>query len=142
MMATEIAVDGKTRKQFPALGYRPQGEFILEGNSLSLEAISHWTTLRHLLECAFICNNARLEKAGADYRVIGDPTEGALVCLAEKAGMRGDSPAIAPQPFESIRKRMSVIVKTDRQSTATIYVKGAPVETLAAMRPNLNGRQQ
>ena len=129
MMATEVAVDGKT-VSVSGLGYRPQGEFILEGNSLSLEAISRWTTLRHLLECAFVCNNARLEKGGADYRVIGDPTEGALACLAEKAGMRGTHQRLHLNPFESMRKRMSVIVKTDRESTATVYVKGAPLETL------------
>ena len=129
MMATEVAVDGKT-VSVSGLGYRPEGEFILEGNSLSLEGISRWTTLRHLLECAFVCNNARLEKAGADYLVIGDPTEGALACLAEKAGIRGTHQRLHLNPFESIRKRMSVIVKTDRESTATIYVKGAPLETL------------
>ncbi|PYU98917.1 MAG: metal-transporting ATPase, partial [Acidobacteria bacterium] len=129
MMATEVAVDGKT-VSVSGLGYRPEGEFVLEGNSLSLDAISRWTTLRHLLECAFVCNNARLEKAGADYRVIGDPTEGALACLAEKAGIRGTHQRLHLNPFESIRKRMSVIVKTDRESTATVYVKGAPLETL------------
>jgi len=129
MMATEVAVDGKTLS-VSGLGYRPQGEFILEGNSLSLEAVSRWTTLRHLLECAFVCNNARLEKAGADHRVIGDPTEGALACLAEKAGIRGTHQRLHLNPFESIRKRMSVIVKTDRESAATVYVKGAPLETL------------
>jgi sodium/potassium-transporting ATPase subunit alpha len=129
MMATEVAVDGKA-VSVSGLGYRPQGEFILDGASLSLEAISRWTTLRRLLECAFVCNNARLEKAGADYRVIGDPTEGALACLAEKAGMRGTHQRLHLNPFESIRKRMSVIVKTDPQSNATVYVKGAPLETL------------
>ena len=128
-MATEVAVDGKV-VSVSGIGYRPQGDFILDGVPLSLEAISHWTTLRRVFECAFICNNARLEKAGADYRVIGDPTEGALACLAEKAGIRGTHQRLHLNPFESIRKRMSVIVRNDPQSTATVYVKGAPLETL------------
>jgi len=130
MMATEIAVDGK-RIQVSGVGYRPQGEFVHDGQTLSLEAISHWHTLRRLLDCAFICNNAKIEKKDADFRVIGDPTEGALVCLAEKAGLRGTHQRLHLNPFESIRKRMSVIVRPYRQKDAVIYVKGAPVEMLA-----------
>ena len=129
MMATEIAVDDKI-VQVSGVGYRPQGEFNLAAKKLSLDAISHWPTLRRLIECAFTCNNARLDKSGADYLVIGDPTEGALVCLAEKAGLRGVHQRLHLNPFESIRKRMSVVVKSPPQSEPTIYVKGAPVETL------------
>ncbi|HET9916488.1 MAG TPA: HAD-IC family P-type ATPase, partial [Candidatus Binatia bacterium] len=130
MMATEVAVDGK-RIEVSGVGYRPQGEFVHDGQTLSLEAISHWHTLRRLLDCAFICNNAKIEKKDADFRVIGDPTEGALVCLAEKAGLRGTHQRLHLNPFESIRKRMSVVVRPYRQKDAVIYVKGAPVEMLA-----------
>ncbi|MBM2806798.1 MAG: sodium/potassium-transporting ATPase [Deltaproteobacteria bacterium] len=129
MMATEITVDGKI-VEVSGIGYRPQGEFIHDGQSLSLETISHWHTLRRLLDCAFICNNAKLEKKDTDFRVIGDPTEGALSCLAEKAGLRGTHQRLHLNPFESMRKRMSVVVRPYRQKDATIYVKGAPVETL------------
>ena len=129
MMATEIAVDDKV-VQVSGVGYRPQGEFCIGDNKLSLNAISHWPTLRRLLECAFTCNNARLDNSGADYRIIGDPTEGALVCLAEKAGLRGVHQRLHLNPFESIRKRMSVVVKPHQQSAPMIYVKGAPVEML------------
>ncbi len=130
MMATEIAIDGK-KVEVSGVGYRPQGEFVHDGQTLSLEAISHWHTLRRLLDCAFICNNARIEKKDADFHVIGDPTEGALVCLAEKAGLRGTHQRLHLNPFESIRKRMSVVVRPYRQKDAVIYVKGAPVEMLA-----------
>jgi sodium/potassium-transporting ATPase subunit alpha len=130
MMATEIAVDGKS-VEISGVGYRPQGEFVHDGKTLSLEAISHWLTLRRLLDCAFICNNAKLEKKDADFRIIGDPTEGALVCLAEKAGLRGTHQRLHLNPFESIRKRMSVVVRPYRQKDPVIYVKGAPVEMLA-----------
>jgi sodium/potassium-transporting ATPase subunit alpha len=129
MMASEVAIDGKL-VNISGISYRRQGAFVHDGKTLSLEAISHWSTLRRLLDCAFICNNARLEKNGADFRVIGDPTEGALVCLAEKAGIRGVHQRLHLNPFESIRKRMSVVVRPYRQPQATIYVKGAPVETL------------
>jgi sodium/potassium-transporting ATPase subunit alpha len=129
MMVTEVAVEGQVI-HVSGIGYQPQGSFTTNGNVLSLESISHWTTFRRLLECAFICNNAKLEKSGADYRVIGDPTEGALVCLAEKAGIRGTHLRLHLNPFESIRKRMSVVVKRDRRDEPIVYVKGAPLETL------------
>jgi len=129
MMATEIAVAGK-RVEVGGVGYRPQGEFSQNGRALSLDAISQWSTLRRLLDCAFICNNAKIEQIDDDYRVIGDPTEGALICLAEKAGVRGMHQRLHLNPFESIRKRMSVVVKPYLQAEATIYVKGAPLETL------------
>ena len=95
-----------------------------------MEAISHWSALRRLLDCAFICNNAKLDRTDSDYRAIGDPTESALVCLAEKAGIRGTHQRLHLNPFESVRKRMSVVVKPHRQLEAAIYVKGAPLETL------------
>jgi sodium/potassium-transporting ATPase subunit alpha len=129
MMVTEVAVEGRFIN-VSGVGYQPRGDFTSDGTALSLEGISHWTTLRRLLECAFICNNAKLEKSGADYRVIGDPTEGALVCLAEKAGIRGTHLRLYLNPFESIRKRMSVVVKRDHRDEPIVYVKGAPLETL------------
>ena len=129
MMVTEVAVEGRVI-DVSGVGYTPLGDFTFDGTVLSLEGISHWTTLRRLLECAFICNNAKLEKSGGDYRVIGDPTEGALVCLAEKAGIRGTYLRLHLNPFESIRKRMSVVVKRDQRDEPIVYVKGAPLETL------------
>jgi magnesium-transporting ATPase (P-type) len=129
MMVTELYVDGK-RFEVSGVGYRPEGEFSLDRRPLSLEEISRWPALRRLLECAFICNNARLEKTGAAYRVLGDPTEGALVTLAEKAGIRGTHQRLHLNPFESIRKRMSVAVQVDGRGEKLLYVKGAPLETL------------
>jgi sodium/potassium-transporting ATPase subunit alpha len=129
MMVTELAVEGRVIN-VSGVGYQPTGNFMVEGKTLSLDAVSRWTALRRLLECAFICNNAKIEKTGADYRVIGDPTEGALMCLSEKAGIRGTHLRLHLNPFESIRKRMSVVVKRGQRDQPTIYVKGAPLETL------------
>ena len=129
MMATEIAVDG-ANVTVTGVGYRPRGEFVHDGKILSLEEISRWQSLRRLLSCAFICNNAKLEKTAAGYRVIGDPTEGALICLAQKAGLGGTHQRLYLNAFESIRKRMSVVVKARLEQEPIVYVKGAPVEML------------
>ncbi len=129
MMATEVAVDGELI-EVTGSGYSPRGEFSHAGKVLTLEAISRWSALQRLLDCAFICNNAKIEQRDGADRVIGDPTEGALICLAEKAGVRGVYQRLHLNPFESIRKRMSVVVKRYRQIEPVIYVKGAPLETL------------
>ena len=140
MMVTELAVEGRAIN-VSGVGYRPAGTFTVEGKTLSPESISRWTPLQRLLECAFICNNAKIEKTATDYRVIGDPTEGALMCLSEKAGIRGTYLRLHLNPFESIRKRMSVVVKRGQYDQPTIYVKGAPLETLQRCDRILRGDQ-
>ncbi len=130
MMVGELCVDGRIVR-VSGTGYRPEGEFSLDERALSLEEISRWPALRRLLECAFVCNDARVEKSGADYRVVGDPTEGALMALAEKARIRGTHQRLHLNPFESVRKRMSVVVKLEGREGATVYAKGAPLEILA-----------
>jgi len=129
MMVQQLYVDGRAL-EVSGIGYQPRGEFSADGYVLSLEEISRRPALRRLLECSLICNNARLEKIGADYRVLGDPTEGALICLAEKAGIRGTHQRLHVNPFESVRKMMSVVVKLQGRNGKTIFVKGAPLETL------------
>jgi len=150
MMVNQIFTDGRVI-EVSGTGYEPRGELTLEGRSLALEEISRWPTLQRLLECAFICNNARLEKTSAGYRVIGDPTEGALMALAEKAGIRGTHQRLQLNPFESVRKRMSVVIRVEGHREKTAYVKGAPLETLerctrilrqAEVRPLDEGERQ
>ncbi len=67
---------------------------------------------RLLMNACILCNDADLVLENAKWRVRGDPTEGALVVLAEKAGfhvseVRSRCPRIGEVPFSSERKRMS-----------------------------------
>src|SRR5690606_40296511 len=66
-----------------------------------------------------LCNNARLEQTGSGWQVRGDPTEGALLVLAAKAGWNRSAAERMYKrerefPFDSARKRMSVIVRHQR----------------------------
>src|ERR1041385_6228300 len=65
--------------------------------------------------------------AASHWRIVGDPTEGALIVAAKKAGLERDSdPTIVHEiPFDSKRKLMSVVVKNARQRFVG-YTKGAP----------------
>ncbi|MCB9593466.1 MAG: calcium-translocating P-type ATPase, SERCA-type [Sandaracinaceae bacterium] len=81
--------------------------------------------LRALAEVAAICNDASFEEADGKRKVLGDPTEGALLVLAEKLGVHRDTVLAqktieATRPFDGDRKRMSVVA--DRVA----YVKGSP----------------
>lgn len=87
---------------------------------------------RELLYAACLCNNATLNPDAAG-EILGDPTEGALIFLAEKFGINQDDfeekyPRLFEQPFDSDRKRMTTVHKIDGQIVA--YTKGAVDEML------------
>jgi P-type Ca2+ transporter type 2C len=73
-----------------------------------------------LLETGLYCNNASLENG----KVLGDPTEAALLVSAAKAGISKKFERIAEIPFSSERKIMSVAIKKDDK--VIVYTKGAP----------------
>ena len=100
------------RLQVTGAGYQPEGEFTTDSGTLDLPLPPD---LRRLLLCGLLCNDAILQTEAGEWAILGDPTEGALVVLAGKAGL--DQPSLLPQfsrqaewAFSSERKRMSVIV--------------------------------
>lgn len=108
-------------------GYEPQGKFLRQGESFDPKGNYY---LNSLLEMGSLCNNARLERDERGWRVIGDPTEGAILVAAAKAGIwqreaEERSPRIAELPFDSGRKRMSTIHAAPG-GRGVAYVKGAP----------------
>ena len=81
-----------------------------------------------MINCACLCNNAYLDKD----KVIGDPTEGCLLSYAKDNGydvksVKGNK-VLYIEPFDSIRKRMSVVVKDKKDYL--LYSKGAPEELI------------
>jgi sodium/potassium-transporting ATPase subunit alpha len=129
MTVTEVYVDGQMI-EVSGTGYRPEGSFFLEGRELSSAEISGWAALSRLLECASVCNNAHIESVGADYRAVGDATEAALRVLAEKAGVRPRHLRLGVNPFDSMRKRMSVVAELEGRPGRFLFAKGAPLEIL------------
>jgi Ca2+-transporting ATPase len=106
-------------------GYEPKGEFLGDGTPIDPKEDEH---LLLLLRIACLCNHASLEKE-KEWFIIGDPTEGALLTLAAKAGvwreeLSKEYPLIAELPFDSLRKRMTTIHRFKKKTIA--YVKGAP----------------
>ena len=117
-------------------GYEPKGTFSFQGGALTADA-SKEDSLDLLFRAAALCNTAKLVRPSDTqnyWSIIGDPTEGALLTLAQKAGFdyeqyRRECPAVKRFPFESIRKRMSNINKFPDGSSC-VFVKGAPKEVL------------
>ncbi|HEY7820473.1 MAG TPA: HAD-IC family P-type ATPase, partial [Vicinamibacteria bacterium] len=129
MTVVEVYVDGRMYEVSGA-GYRPEGSLFLEGRELSPADVSGCLSLLRLLECASICNNAQIEKDGFEYRALGDATEAALRVLAEKAGVRPEHRRLGVHPFDSVRKRMSVVAVVEDRPGRALFVKGAPLEIL------------
>ncbi len=126
MTVTEV-VTATEHYRITGSGYEPSGEFM--GNS-GPAALTPEAGLARALQIGLWCNNSQLEPPDENdgrWRVVGDPTEGALIVAARKAGLRrGPSETIVHEiPFDSERKLMSVMVRDAHQKTV-IYTKGAP----------------
>ncbi len=108
-------------------GYDPKGDILdLEGKVV--EAASS-EALRSLLATIALANTADLEKKEGSWRVVGDPTEGALLTLAAKGGLPKESIAPSHQvvqeiPFDSDRKRMTVVA-LDEAGKEIAHTKGS-----------------
>ena len=110
------------------IGYEPAGEFSLGGARV---APGSHPELMAALEAGALCNGARLVRTpDAPARMAGDPTEGALLVCAGKAGLwketlEEERPFVEEIPFDSARKMMSV-VRRGPGGRLVAYVKGAP----------------
>ncbi|MBC7092622.1 cation-translocating P-type ATPase [Candidatus Bipolaricaulota bacterium] len=115
-------------------GYDPQGGFSLDGREV--RAQDH-PVLYQSLWAGLLCNDAELRQEAKGYRVIGDPTEGALIVAAMKAGLdksvAATFPRVSEVPFDSDRKRMATIHPLNDEAPIRAdgaryicLVKGAP----------------
>jgi Ca2+-transporting ATPase len=111
-------------------GYVPHGVFerVDGGRTMPIDARAE-PDLHRLLLIAARCSNAFVQPAGdgSGWRVVGDPTEGALVIAAMKAGVPAEDPAeptVFEIPFDSDRRRMSVVVH-GRNGVHVLETKGA-----------------
>ena len=113
-------------------GYAPQGGFSLDGQPADLTTHPH---ALDLLRAGLLCNDAQLHESEGQWHIAGDPTEGALIPLALKAGLdarleHGASPRTDHIPFESEHRFMATL-HHDQVGHAFIFVKGAVEQVLA-----------
>ncbi|MCD5390875.1 HAD-IC family P-type ATPase, partial [candidate division NPL-UPA2 bacterium] len=116
------------------IGYEPKGAFML-GNERpgSVQADKE---LVETLRAGYLCNNASLEEGEPGlYSINGDPTEGALLVSATKAGLTEKLPRLDELPFESEQQYMATLHKGKGENI--IYVKGSPERVLKLCRNQL-----
>ena len=106
------------------VGFEPQGMFFRGG-----AAVEPHAPLRELARAGLLVNDATLVQKEGRWEIKGDPTEGALVVLAAKAGLdKGaldtEFPRVAEIPFSSETKRMTTLHSANGNLMA--YAKGAP----------------
>jgi P-type Ca2+ transporter type 2C len=109
-------------------GYIPNGEFQLNGKSIEPLADP---ALKGLLWGCALCNDAVLQYADNQWQILGDPTEGALLVLAHKAGIEATAenyPRVQEYPFDSDRQRMSIIC--EQSPYYLLFAKGSPESIL------------
>ncbi|HAY08334.1 MULTISPECIES: cation-transporting P-type ATPase [unclassified Thauera] len=123
MTVQRLWADGKTF-ELSGIGYAPEGELRSDGERHS--AAEHGV-VRELLRAGLLCNDAVLKRDGDAWRIEGDPTEGALLVAAGKAGLdaRAESARAARLetiPFESQHQYMVTLHGGDSPAA---YLKGS-----------------
>jgi len=137
MTARKVLVAGEMLN-ISGAGYEPHGVYSRDGSPVEPSA-----TLIEMLRAAVLASDAHIVRSEADdqWRVRGDPTEGALVVAAAKAGLHqsdlvAEFPRVNEIPFTSEKKRMTTLHATPDGAVA--YAKGAPEVILGSCTRQLS----
>jgi Ca2+-transporting ATPase len=142
-MTVRVVVTASGQVRLAGTGYNPAGEVLLDqreaiGRALRIE-------LERALAVGDRANNAELHEHNGRWTVEGDPTEGALVVAARKAGLDDEAldsrfERVGEVPFSSERKLMTTIhTDAQRQERLLVFTKGAPDVLLARCSQELVG---
>ncbi len=122
-------------------GYHPEGNFVVKGQEIHCHLLddhkvscNQYPHLAALIRGSLLCNDASLYQKEGRWQVQGDPTEGALLVLARKAGLEyalemSQYPRLDSIPFESEHQFMATLNRKP-DKTSVVYVKGAPERIL------------
>lgn len=113
-------------------GYDPEGQVLHNGREVELKDAP---ALSECLTAGTLCNDSQLQQEDGRWSVQGDPTEGALIVAARKAGftveaLKARLPRVDVIPFESERQYMATLHGVPGGQETLIYVKGAVEKVL------------
>ena len=127
MTVVKAYVDDKVL-DVEGIGYDPKGDVKLNGRTIGINSLPN---LRNLISIGTLSNDAKLDNSTGAYKIIGDPTEGAIVAFAGKLGQTSEQlnmiyPRIAELPFDSTRKMMTTFHSNYIEGRVVSFTKGAP----------------
>jgi len=144
-MTVRAVVTASGRVNVGGTGYAPVGDVQVEGGAALESALR--SELERALTVADRVNNAVLQEREGRWTVQGDPTEGALIVAARKAGLQRETldarfTRVGEVPFSSERKLMTTIhADAQRQERWLVFTKGAPDVLLALCSHELVGEE-
>ena len=145
-MTVRAVVTASGRVNLTGTGYAPEGDVRVQ-NGATLEGALRMEVQR-ALTVADRANNAVLQQHEGRWSVQGDPTEGALVVAARKAGLADETlgarfERVGEVPFSSERKLMSTVhTDAERQERLLVFTKGAPDVLVARCSHELVGESK
>jgi Ca2+-transporting ATPase len=142
-MTVRAVVTASGRVSLSGTGYAPEGEISRDAGGAIGEALRF--ELERALAAADRANNAVLVESDGLWTVQGDPTEGALIVAARKAGLEAAElesrfHRVGEVPFSSERKLMTTIhTDAEKQERLLVFTKGAPDVLLTRCTHELSG---
>jgi magnesium-transporting ATPase (P-type) len=126
-MTAKTIITAEKEYKIEGTGYNPEGKFSVDDKEVNPEEDK---VLLQLLRTARVCNNSEIEKdENGNWKLTGAPTEGALLTMSYKAGLKDFKPErIDTIPFESDHKYMASLNKVDDE--VVIFMSGAPERIL------------
>lgn len=133
MMVQEVFLPGQANVTVTGSGWNAQGEFLQKGKQIAPLENKHFDKFLRIITS---CNNSKLIREGSGdkikHKVVGDPTEAALIVLSEKAGLKRSvvlerDKRIDEIPFSpELKYRASLSILTGSEEEKEIFVVGAP----------------
>jgi magnesium-transporting ATPase (P-type) len=129
-MTVQRLYDGGQIYELTGSGYEPEGDLLKEGRPVNP---ADDAGLLMLFRIGLLCNESDIYLEDERYKVDGDPTEGALIVSAMKAGLNPEEereryPQLFLIPFESERGYMATLHRHGDRNL--VFVKGAPEKLL------------
>ncbi|MGI2907178.1 cation-translocating P-type ATPase [Tolypothrix sp. VBCCA 56010] len=129
-MTVQAIYAGEQHYTVSGIGYAPDGEILIDQQPVDLNADGH-IALWECLEAGLLCNDSHIEWGDGQWSVVGTPTEGALITVADKAALtqaalEQELPRIDTIPFESQFQYMATLHELNsKRGLNVIYIKGS-----------------